>query len=78
MDEAANIATIDGKGRMRPSNGGQKKKEKLKDVKMPVSKKDWKKIWSEVTDAVMDVPLGGVCEVLYVEGLDHDTDEGEP
>ena len=27
----------------------------------------WKQIWNEGTDAVMDVPIGGVCEVLYGE-----------
>ncbi|KAL6243612.1 hypothetical protein RBB50_009605 [Rhinocladiella similis] len=26
---------------------------------------NWKMIWNEGTDAVMDVPIGGVCEVLY-------------
>jgi phosphatidylinositol glycan class P protein len=26
---------------------------------------DWKEFWSIGTDAVMDVPIGGVCEVLY-------------
>jgi len=30
----------------------------------------WSHIWSEGTDAVMDIPLGGVCEVLYGEGND--------
>lgn len=30
--------------------------------------KAWKKVWSRGTDAVMDVPLGGVCEILYGEG----------
>lgn len=25
----------------------------------------WKHIWNEGTDAVMDVPIGGVCRVLY-------------
>ncbi|KAJ9663902.1 hypothetical protein H2201_005384 [Coniosporium apollinis] len=29
---------------------------------------DWKSLWSEGTDAVMDVPIGGVCEILYGEG----------
>ncbi|RMZ91807.1 hypothetical protein DV736_g990, partial [Chaetothyriales sp. CBS 134916] len=28
----------------------------------------WKQIWNEGTDAVMDVPIGGVCEVLYGDG----------
>ncbi|KAF2114980.1 PIG-P-domain-containing protein [Lophiotrema nucula] len=26
---------------------------------------DWKRLWSIGTDAVMDVPIGGVCEILY-------------
>lgn len=30
----------------------------------------WRQVWNEGTDAVMDVPLGGVCEVLYGEGRD--------
>ncbi len=30
----------------------------------------WRQIWNEGTDGVMDVPLGGVCEVLYGESRD--------
>ncbi|KAK5071191.1 hypothetical protein LTS08_000171 [Lithohypha guttulata] len=30
----------------------------------------WRQIWNEGTDAVLDVPLGGVCEVLYGDGRD--------
>ena len=26
---------------------------------------DWRLMWNEGTDAVMDIPLGGVCEILY-------------
>lgn len=26
---------------------------------------DWRMLWNEGTDAVMDIPLGGVCEILY-------------
>lgn len=29
---------------------------------------DWNTLWNEGTDAVMDVPIGGVCEVLYGQG----------
>ncbi|KAK0748294.1 PIG-P-domain-containing protein [Apiosordaria backusii] len=29
---------------------------------------DWREVWNEGTDAVMDVPLAGVCEVLYGYG----------
>jgi phosphatidylinositol glycan class P protein len=35
---------------------------------------DWREVWNEGTDAVMDVPLAGVCEVLYGEGRE-DRDE---
>ncbi|KAA8896790.1 PIG-P-domain-containing protein [Sphaerosporella brunnea] len=27
----------------------------------------WKELWGKGTDAVLDVPIGGVCEVLYGE-----------
>lgn len=30
----------------------------------------WSQIWNRGTDGVMDVPIGGVCEVLYGEGRD--------
>lgn len=29
---------------------------------------DWRDLWTEGTDAVMDIPLGGVCEILYGQG----------
>ena len=35
----------------------------------------WKTLWSIGTDGVMDVPIGGVCEVLYGEGRDSDSDD---
>lgn len=31
----------------------------------PAEKADWKSYWGVSTDAVMDVPIGGVCEILY-------------
>ncbi|KAI8961954.1 PIG-P-domain-containing protein [Daldinia sp. FL1419] len=59
VDEAAKIATIDHKGRIC-----------LNEPRKPITeerakKLDWKKIWNEGTDAVMDVPLAGACEVIY-------------
>ncbi|KAL2350584.1 PIG-P-domain-containing protein [Cryomyces antarcticus] len=33
---------------------------------------DWRALWNEGTDAVMDVPIGGVCEVLYGAGREGD------
>ncbi len=75
IDEAANVGVIE-RGVLRGSRGGvavigrEKEKERDKwrrererDKERGV--KDWKDIWSQGTDAVMDVPLGGVCEVLY-------------
>jgi phosphatidylinositol glycan class P protein len=31
---------------------------------------DWRDLWMEGTDAVMDIPIGGVCEILYGRGDD--------
>ncbi|KAL9114642.1 MAG: hypothetical protein Q9227_001320 [Pyrenula ochraceoflavens] len=81
VDEAANIAILDGKGRIRKggsaawaksagtsSSGGSKKALNVNGTLPPGLK--WKNVWSEGTDAVMDIPIGGVCEVLYGEGRD--------
>ncbi|CAG8951522.1 hypothetical protein HYFRA_00007438 [Hymenoscyphus fraxineus] len=71
IDDAANIATLDGKGsKLPPSNKRRDRGDH--------SIKDWQALWSQGTDAVMDVPLGGVCEVLYGdlrEEFDEDEDE---
>lgn len=71
IDDAANVATIDGKGRLGGSHVGIKERVKEKRDRGDRGDrgenkiKDWKAIWNQGTDAVMDVPLGGVCEVLY-------------
>lgn len=97
VDEAANVALVDGKGRLRKGgskmdltgsnvNGGGggggggswarsshgmgllmngnhgQRREKIQ----------WRNLWSQGTDAVMDIPIGGVCEVLYGEEKDPD------
>lgn len=36
---------------------------------------DWTECWNEGTDAVMDVPLAGVCEVLYGAARSEDEDD---
>lgn len=67
VDDAANIAVIDGRGRRRPG-GSEKMKPGATTSHIMGSqnrKINWTDIWSEGTDAVMDVPVGGVCEVLY-------------
>ncbi|KAK0121586.1 hypothetical protein ONS95_009875 [Cadophora gregata] len=79
IDDAANVATIDGKGRQAASNI-VKEKDRGRDRRERPEKertiKDWRALWSQGTDAVMDVPLGGVCEVLYGE-LREDVDDDE-
>ncbi|OTA68597.1 PIG-P-domain-containing protein [Hypoxylon sp. EC38] len=67
VDEAAKIATIDSKGRIRLGDRKPISEEKAKQL-------DWKNIWNEGTDAVMDIPLAGVCEVLYGGLVDSEDD----
>ncbi|KAJ5182410.1 Meiotically protein [Penicillium capsulatum] len=67
VDEVANVAVIDGKARRRPG-GATKMKPGATSYQImgPQNRKvNWREIWSEGTDAVMDIPVGGVCEVLY-------------
>ncbi|KKZ65421.1 phosphatidylinositol glycan, class P [[Emmonsia] crescens] len=67
VDDVANIAVIDSKGRRRP--GGSEKMNPNASTAQTMGpqrrKLEWKYIWNEGTDAVMDIPVGGVCEVLY-------------
>ncbi|SMQ53338.1 unnamed protein product [Zymoseptoria tritici ST99CH_3D7] len=58
-----------GKGR----NGGQSRQSSPVRA-VPVRKQqDWRGLWKEGTDAVMDIPIGGVCEILY--GVTEDEDD---
>lgn len=88
IDEAANVATLDGKGSLKKSNadkvapektkeGKRRKEEKLerKRLKNLMQEKDWKAVWSVGTDACLDVPLGGVCEVLYGDDREMDPED---
>ncbi|PMD38597.1 PIG-P-domain-containing protein [Hyaloscypha variabilis F] len=79
IDDAANMATIDGKGKLQHSHGANKGREKDRRDRPERERtlKDWKALWSHGTDAVMDVPLGGVCEVLYGEFREVDSEEEE-
>ena len=61
VDEAAQIAVVDSKGRIRKQGGPSRGGDDLPDA----STVDWKSLWNEGTDAVMDIPVGGVCQVLY-------------
>ncbi|CAL8579634.1 hypothetical protein XPA_005369 [Xanthoria parietina] len=55
VDEAANIATVD---RQRNTRFGPLGALEADDL-------PWASIWDEGTDAVMDIPVGGVCQILY-------------
>ncbi len=56
IDEVADVRTITA-GKGRGKRGAERERER--------GVADWRELWSQGTDAVMDVPLGGVCEVLY-------------
>jgi len=76
VDEASKIAVIDLKGRLRP--GGATAQTEWKPI--PDDKARglrWKTIWNIGTDAVMDIPLAGVCEVLYDDVSDDEDGMGD-
>ncbi|KAL8768198.1 MAG: hypothetical protein Q9209_005507 [Squamulea sp. 1 TL-2023] len=55
VDDAANIATVD---RQKNTRFGSLGATEIDDL-------SWASIWDQGTDAVMDIPVGGVCQVLY-------------
>lgn len=61
VDQAAHVAVLDSKGRIQRKSGQGDAAIGIKDAKDI----NWKTLWNEGTDAVMDVPVGGVCEILY-------------
>ena len=64
VDEAANIAILDSTGTINNKASHDAGIAEIRDAKDP----EWKSLWNEGTDAVMDVPVGGVCEILYGDG----------
>lgn len=68
VDDAGAVAVIDSKGRLKGSKNRERKSDASGRLK-------WREVWSEGTDAVLDIPLGGVCEVLYGEGRDEERDD---
>jgi hypothetical protein len=89
VDDAANIALLDSKGRVK--KGGSKRSSgsfgKAGGTaamgnaaqggmgtwgmnRTKAERMNWRQMWNEGTDAVMDVPIGGVCEILYGQGRD--------
>ncbi|KAK3117317.1 hypothetical protein LTR53_001434 [Teratosphaeriaceae sp. CCFEE 6253] len=55
-----------GSTRGRGKNGGHSRKNSLAKLQVQSQPElDWRTLWNEGTDAVMDIPIGGVCEILY-------------
>ena len=61
VDEAAHVAVLDSRGLIQRHDRKGRVAIGIRDA----NHIDWKTSWSEGTDAVMDVPVGGVCEILY-------------
>ena len=61
VDEAAHVAVLDSYRRIQRKAGQAGAVISIDDAKGI----DWRTLWNEGTDAVMDVPVGGVCEILY-------------
>ncbi|CAI6333246.1 unnamed protein product [Periconia digitata] len=62
VDETGHIATIDQQTQQIASKGAASGAVHRFD---PGEQVDWQTYWSISTDGVLDVPIGGVCEILY-------------
>jgi len=69
VDECAQVGVVDRETwRIMGNVGGAGKSEDYDKYRFGVGEQvDWKSFWSMGTDAVLDVPIGGVCEILYGE-----------
>ncbi|KAI8305667.1 Meiotically up-regulated protein 84 [Colletotrichum sp. SAR11_59] len=74
VDDASKVGVIDSKGRLRDGQAKRRSRDK-RDNRLPGGGLNWKNIWNEGTDAVMDIPLAGACEVLYGEGRDFESED---
>lgn len=61
VDEAAHVAVLDSHRCIQRKAGHTGAVISIDDAK----EVDWRTLWNEGTNAVMDVPVGGVCEILY-------------
>ncbi|PQE24844.1 hypothetical protein CJF31_00008131 [Rutstroemia sp. NJR-2017a BVV2] len=67
------VGVGDGKEKGKRDREREREREKGRDLERDVQ--EWKRVWSKGTDAVMDVPLGGVCEILYGVGRERSESE---
>lgn len=67
IDDAANVASLENMRNVknRKMKIGPFLSQKGTHSELEPESLDWKTLWSGGTDAVMDVPIGGVCEILY-------------
>lgn len=75
VDDAAQVAVVDAKGRVKHGAAKRRTRDRRDNRINGGPKLNWRNIWNEGTDAVMDVPLAGVCEVLYGEGREVISDD---
>jgi phosphatidylinositol glycan class P protein len=64
----------------KKSGGGRSRQSSLKETYVPANlgeDVEWRSLWNEGTDAVLDVPIGGVCEILYGEGRERNIHDYE-
>jgi len=62
VDEREGLGKKGGKGK----HGGHSRQPSLSKTQMDYDDGlEWRNLWNEGTDAVMDIPIGGVCEILY-------------
>ncbi|KAK4984499.1 hypothetical protein LTR66_008483 [Elasticomyces elasticus] len=88
VDDAAQVAVVDSEGRIvraektsavtgkwegRSGKVGHSRQNSWTKGGQTHKELDWPSLWNEGTDAVMDVPIGGVCEILY--GTSRELDE---
>ncbi|KAI0096647.1 PIG-P-domain-containing protein [Nemania sp. FL0031] len=73
VDEASKIATVDSRGRIRLKGAAAGDRKQM--TEETARQIDWKGVWNKGTDGVIDVPLAGVCEVLYGDLIDEDEEQ---
>ncbi|KAM3536045.1 hypothetical protein MY4038_000821 [Beauveria bassiana] len=82
VDDAGQLAVVDAEGKLRGSSSSQSKQQQQEEeeeeeeaVKVEGERERcvagermrWRDVWSVGTDAVLDIPLSGVCEVLTLQ-----------
>ncbi|KAK5167565.1 uncharacterized protein LTR77_007264 [Saxophila tyrrhenica] len=64
-----------GKGTRKKGGRSRQGSLNMEHSAVDTSQLDWRTLWNEGTDAVMDIPIGGVCEILYGQHDDSDDED---